>query len=172
MTSILIIIYLAKYGGSWTWFTAVIVRQVEEAAPLIDGQTSVEDKIKNLLVENTSERTAAIGQDPKIVRVKNPVYDSYAWHIQRNVRAVGEHTKHEVVWTADASGSVPEERHIMDMKGAGSGVGFVQSLRMEDRIAVVARALVSELLISQGFTQSNVLYFLLNFLVSWVVQLR
>ena len=54
----------------------------------------------------------------------------------------------------------------MDMKGAGLGVGFVQSLQMEDRIAVVARALVSEI------TQLNVLYFLLNFLVSWVVQLR
>jgi len=64
------------------------------------------------------------------------------------VRAVGEHTKHEVVWTADASGSVHEERQIMDMKGAGLGVGYVQSLQMEDRIAVVARALVSEVLIS------------------------
>jgi len=91
--------------------------------------------------------------------VKHPIYDDDSWEIQRNVRAVGEYTKHAVAWTEKASGSVQEEERVQDETGAGLGLGFVQSLQLDDRIAVVARALVSQLLKSRGLELIVVCFF-------------
>jgi len=119
----------------------------------------VEERIKNILEETQSEGTEASEEDSKIVRVKHPIYDDDSWEIQRNVRAVGEYTKHEVVWTEKASGSVQEEERVQDETGAGLGLGFVQSLQLDDRIAVVARAMVSQLLKSWGLELIVVCFF-------------
>ena len=91
--------------------------------------------------------------------MKHPIYDDDSWEIQRNVRAVGEYTKHAVAWTEKASGSVQEEERVQDETGAGLGLGFVQSLQLDDRIAVVARALVSQLLKSWGLELIVVCFF-------------
>jgi len=119
----------------------------------------VEEIIRNILEETQSQGTEASEEGSKFVRVKHPIYDDDSWEIQRNVRAVEEYTEHEVVWTEKASGSLQEERRVQNETGAGLGLGFVQSLQLDDRIAVVARALVSQLLKSWGLELIVVCFF-------------
>ncbi|KAJ7821313.1 hypothetical protein B0H14DRAFT_2371402, partial [Mycena olivaceomarginata] len=72
---------------------------------------------------------------PVAHEVPNPAGPSGSknWEIQRNFCASGEWRRHVVVWN--------EVGEMLKGTGAGSGEGFIPSLALGDRIAVIARAL-------------------------------
>ena len=84
--------------------------------------------------------------NPEVVTVKTPEDEnSDTWNIQRNERANAEFQEHTVVWTEgeEELEEVVDDSIVMNETGRGLGKGFVKSLMKEDRIAVMARALVS-----------------------------
>lgn len=92
-------------------------------------------------LENREDDT----KDPnyELVTVK-PLNDENAdmWTIQRNKRAFDGFELHTVVWTEEEE-AVANESILINETGRGFGGGFVSSLKMNDRIAVMARARVS-----------------------------
>ena len=64
------------------------------------------------------------------------------WHIQSNVRADDQAVRHTIVWTEKVEDDIDEEV-LYSETGSKSGRGFVRSLEIGDRIAVIARAKVS-----------------------------
>lgn len=135
--------YLGKYMGSWTWFEAAIIREVEgDTRNEQSGSTdSLQSHIQRIM--NESGETTEDGM--QVVIVKNPRKpDSRIWHVQRNIRALRNDTIHEVTWSdEDYEEPGEDEMKFIDMTGAGRGIGFVQSLKHGDRIAVLARAMVN-----------------------------
>ncbi|PPQ94356.1 hypothetical protein CVT25_000684 [Psilocybe cyanescens] len=131
----------SKYMGSWTWFEAAIIREVEgDTRNEQSGSTdSLQSHIQRIM--NESGETTEDGM--QVVIVKNPRKpDSRIWHVQRNIRALRNDTIHEVTWSdEDYEEPGEDEMKFIDMTGAGRGIGFVQSLKHGDRIAVLARAM-------------------------------
>jgi hypothetical protein len=83
-------------------------------------------------------------KDPnyELVTVKLPNDENAdIWTIQRNKRAFGGFELHTVVWTEEEE--AVDESIWINETGRGFGGGFVSSLKMNDRIAVMARAQVS-----------------------------
>ncbi|KAF8147990.1 hypothetical protein B0H34DRAFT_270965 [Crassisporium funariophilum] len=124
------------YDGSYTWFEAVIVRDfIDDSVESPSSprpppsnnpherETGIMRRIHDAL--NTREETT----NPKVITVKNTNNDCDVWELQRNRRANKEYRCHKILWTN-------EDAESADVPGAG----FVQSLRMGDRIAVIARA--------------------------------
>lgn len=68
------------------------------------------------------------------------------WHLQRNRRGREDPFEHTIVWNQDSEESASERLgwDFNPKTGAGSGVDFVRSLRRGDRVAVIARAKVSD----------------------------
>ncbi|CAA7270490.1 unnamed protein product [Cyclocybe aegerita] len=123
---------LPPYAASWTWFEAAIVRD----SAYSNSNPETNSEIKRFL-ENTDRST----RSPSIQTARNPqsTYDPDVWVIQRNVRASKGHTTHDILWTAENVDDV-ETRESLDDTGAGRGAGFVSSLEMGDRLAIIARA--------------------------------
>ena len=63
------------------------------------------------------------------------------WHVQSNVRADNQAVQHTIVWTEKVEDDIDEEVLYAET-GSKSGRGFVRSLEMGDRIAIIARAKV------------------------------
>jgi len=78
-----------------------------------------------------------------VTTVRNPHSDSGAdtWHVQSNIRAEMQPVQHIVSWTEDVEEDVDEDALFAET-GTKSGRGFVKSLEMRDRVAVIARAKV------------------------------
>lgn len=68
------------------------------------------------------------------------------WTIQRNKPRVREPQLHTVIWMEELEDGA-DELILMKETGRGLGKGFVRSLKMNDRIAVMAGAKVSLCLI-------------------------
>ena len=87
----------------------------------------------------------ARGEDPDspVTTVRNPHSDSWTdtWHVQSNVRAHDKAVEHTIVWTEKVEGDIDEEVLYAET-GSKSGRGYVSSLQMGDRIAVIATAKV------------------------------
>lgn len=68
------------------------------------------------------------------------------WHLQRNRRGHDQPTEHKVRWNrvCELSESERRGRGYNLKNGSGSGVGFVPSLEAGDRVAIIARAKVSD----------------------------
>lgn len=64
--------------------------------------------------------------------------DITRWTVQKNMTASNEYREHTVSWDARTG------RDTVGETGAGIGTGFLDTLSGGDRIAVIARALVSE----------------------------
>jgi hypothetical protein len=71
---------------------------------------------------------------------------SNMWTIQRNKPRTRELQLHTVTWIEELEDEV-DESILMKETGRGLGRGFVRSLKMNDRIAVMAGAKVSLCLI-------------------------
>ncbi|KDR78101.1 hypothetical protein GALMADRAFT_224488 [Galerina marginata CBS 339.88] len=122
-----------KYGGSWTWFEAAIIRGLACDSDLPEGD--VKARIgKALDSQQNDDITEAIV-------IKNPDSGLDVWHIQRNIRASSTPVVHEVVWTDTTPDTGIDEEMLLDTTGAGRGTGFIPLLRLGDRIAVIARAM-------------------------------
>ncbi len=65
------------------------------------------------------------------------------WVAQRNVVASSHIRDHEVIWSDLSSAEGGSEPEYDETHGSGRGLGFVKTLQAGDRIALVARALVS-----------------------------
>lgn len=72
----------------------------------------------------------------------------YSWLVQRNVVARNGHTKHVVEWRRDDETDGVDSWWTDD--GAGTGRGFIESIKRGDRICVWARCLVSEYVMTLG----------------------
>jgi len=81
--------------------------------------------------------------DSPLTIVKNPHSDSGGnrWHVQSNIRAHSEAVRHTILW-ADKIVDDIDEQVLYTETGSKSGRGFIGSLEMGDRIAVIARAKV------------------------------
>ena len=81
--------------------------------------------------------------DSPLTIVKNP--HSYSgrnrWHVQSNIRAHSEAVRHTILWTDKVEDDI-DEQALYAETGSKSGRGFIRSLEMGDRIAVIARAKV------------------------------
>lgn len=129
------------YDGSYTWFEALIVRDhiSQHAAPVTGGGSNDNEGIYDAL---DLRRKDEKDHDCQIITVKNPNDEnSDVWNIQRNKRGSNEYRSHTVIWTEDDEGG--EESILIKETGRGLGRGFVRSLKMGDRIAVMVRAKVS-----------------------------
>jgi len=75
--------------------------------------------------------------------VKNPHSNSGGnrWHVQSNVRAHSEAVRHTILWTDEVDDDI-DEQALYRETGFKSGRGFIGSLEMGDRIAIIARAKV------------------------------
>jgi len=126
--------FLGIYEGSWTWFETTVVRNFRGDFP---GQQRVDldDQIRQAL-EIRGENA-----DSRVTTVRNPHSNSGAdtWHVQSNIRAQIHPVQHIIYWTEDVEEDVDEDS-LYAKTGTKSGRGFVRSLEMEDRIAVIARA--------------------------------
>jgi len=126
--------FLGKYEGSWTWFETTIVRNFRGDFP---GQQRVDldDRIQQAL------ETRADNADSRVTTVRNPHSDSGAdtWHVQSNIRAQKRPVQHIISWTEDVEADVDGDALYAET-GTKSGRGFVKSLEMGDRVAVIARA--------------------------------
>ena len=125
-----------EYEGSWTWFETAIVRNFRE--DIFDqGSIDIGDRIADAL------DTRGEDADSPVTTVRNPHSDSWTdtWHVQSNVRARGKAVQHTIVWTEKVEDDIDEEVLYAET-GSKSGRGFVRSLEMRDRIAVIARAKV------------------------------
>jgi len=134
--------YPGVYGGSWTWFDAFIIRDADKSeSEVISGLRFTRSRREHVqfVAQNTASGT---GEEVQ------------AWEIQRNVRAFGGRSvMHKVTWTLENGDALwesdwdrqPSAADVgrWDMKGHGGGVGFLSSLRNDDRIAIVANARVS-----------------------------
>ncbi|KAF8964468.1 hypothetical protein BDZ97DRAFT_1815245 [Flammula alnicola] len=124
-----------KYQGSWTWFEAAIVRDFIEDRDIIDTE-DLQTRIQGAL--NARMRN----EDTGVVTAKNANEGSDVWHIQTNIRACRHSVTHEVAWTSDTNerDSDADEKEVFCATGSKLGRGFVRSLEMSDRVAVIARA--------------------------------
>lgn len=134
------------YEGSYTWFEAVIVREIKYKHQATGPSYA---RVEKEWTRQALNFRAGYMKYPhcEVVTVKNPNnQNSDTWEILRNIRAATvtpKRTYHPrtVVWTADEE--VVDES--MDRTERGSGRGFLSSLMKDDRIAVMARAQVSVL---------------------------
>jgi len=128
--------WTGSYEGSWTWFEAAIVRDFVQD---VSDQRLV--KVDNRILQGLE----AQGEDvySPLTTVKNPHCDSGAdrWHVQSNIRAHCEAVRHTILWTDKIVDDI-DEQALYTETGSKSGRGFIGSLEMGDRIAVIARAKV------------------------------
>ncbi|KAF8800987.1 hypothetical protein BYT27DRAFT_7148106 [Phlegmacium glaucopus] len=118
------------YEGSYTWFEAVVVRDFIYKQP---ATGSIDARIRNALSIRGNSTNG------EVVTVKTPNDEnSDVWIIQRNKRASREYKLHTVLWKEAHDGT--DESVLMNETGRSLGRGFVRSLKMDDRIAVMARA--------------------------------
>jgi len=135
--------FTGAYEGSYTWFEAVIVREIMYKQRTT-GPSYAQVEIE--WIRQALNFRADYKKYPhcEVVTVKTPNdQNSDTWNIQRNKRAATITPKrtfelHTVVWTAGEEAA--DESILMDKTGRGSGRGFVSSLMNDDRIAVMARA--------------------------------
>lgn len=160
---------VGPYDGSYTWFEAVIVRQLqlgtsvnaEEQARLIiealerrrHRESNEQDATGETICQTLQlsvPRPWLFGFIQKteptpcnLITVKNFHDGSDMWTIQTNPRAEFNASQHEVVWSKnDASVSAEDEERGHSLTGRKSGGGFIAALQPGDRVAVLARAQV------------------------------
>lgn len=155
MVTMCVCVLLGTYHSSWTWFEASILRPVpfpsesgsdSDASGYMDPRWLTRtgvflQKIAGRpldwsLSENDSD---SVGKGLTVVEVDG----RKRWHIQRNVHVSSELKDHEVVWTDRDDDPAEDDTEEDGETGKGKGWGFVRTLRAGDRIAVLARALVS-----------------------------
>ncbi|KIM38522.1 hypothetical protein M413DRAFT_447753 [Hebeloma cylindrosporum] len=123
--------FSGKYEGSWTWFEAVIVRNFRQ--DILD-QGLDDGGIRHLL-----EIRGGDAESPLVTTVTNAQSDSDTWHVQSNVRAHNQAVKHTILWSDKVEDDIDDDSLYIET-GSNSGRGFVRSLEMGDRIAIIARA--------------------------------
>ncbi|PPQ78764.1 hypothetical protein CVT24_002313 [Panaeolus cyanescens] len=146
------------YEGSWTWFDARIIRNVD-TAPIntaspagdleskeqivtvqnLDGDTSTKDSS----VPRTITTASVTGHDNwnyNHADVRILYEDPDIWTVQRNRRANAEYYEHRVVWRRGDPVEPAPVLSYVDQTGRGQSYGFVEALGMDDRIAVIAKA--------------------------------
>ena len=121
------------YQGSYTWFEACIYRSVADY-PGVSEEAKA--RVTGGMVWKSQDELESAG----VTQVANPLNGKQTWLIQRNVRASSDIAQHTITWIAiDACGDGEEDFNM----GCGRGAGFVRSLIAGDRVAIMARALVS-----------------------------
>uniref|UniRef100_A0A8H7XVC4 Uncharacterized protein n=1 Tax=Psilocybe cubensis TaxID=181762 RepID=A0A8H7XVC4_PSICU len=131
----------SKYLGSWTWFEAGIIREVEKTS--VGEQPGTEEGLILTRVRDFMDAMDdTVGDGMKIALVANPSQtDSSTWHLQRNIRASREDAIHQIVWSDEVPDYAEEdEMKFIDSTGAGKGMGYVRCLQPSDRIVVIAKA--------------------------------
>jgi hypothetical protein len=132
-----------QYEGSWTWFEAAIIR---DSCMGTQCQGMPNSKLRELVTQVVCKLRDGDTEDPnsELMIVKSPNDEnSHTWTIQRNKRASEEYQLYTVIWTEELEEEAADESILMAETGRGLGRGFVKSLKMDDRIAVMARAQVS-----------------------------
>ncbi|KAF8801164.1 hypothetical protein BYT27DRAFT_7115702 [Phlegmacium glaucopus] len=123
------------YDGSYTWFEAVIARG------FIYRHAAIGSSDAELEIEGIHDALELRDDDLKNLKISDAEapndQNSDVWLIQRNKRATQEYQLYTVVWAEEevADGSI-----LLNETGRGLGKGFVSSLKMDDRIAVLAKA--------------------------------
>jgi len=130
--------------NSWTWFEAAIVRDFKFTAE--DGGGGIdEDVVVGSIGEaiNGRRRNHPSGE---LTLARNPTFPKDdAWKIQLNVRASRSYHAHQVSWKnahSTSRNATDDEQKSLAQSGTGLGIGFIKSLKRDDRIAVIARAWV------------------------------
>lgn len=137
------------YRNSYTWFEASILRPPTSTSPSVFQEPP--EWITSTALYGPTNITSRVGSDSGWVELSSPYRTkSRRWLVQMNAQASHHIRHHEVVWSStDASttaalrsGNVGGAEYD-EKTGSGRGLGFVDNLQSGDRIALIARALVS-----------------------------
>jgi hypothetical protein len=127
-----------RYRNSYTWFEASILRPA--AASQQQPPWLFDALHQPISLYATSLAPAPSPRGP-IAELHSPYKNrNKRWLVQMNVQASRHIRRHDITWHAN---SPPHTAEYDDKTGSGRGLGFVDSLRAGDRIALVARALAS-----------------------------
>ncbi|KAF8960750.1 hypothetical protein BDZ97DRAFT_1280660 [Flammula alnicola] len=126
--------------GFKTWFETSIMRKDEPPEILsYDEHMRPNDWFSNLVSHprylNDFGETQRTGSP-----ADNPFDSRRRWHVTDNPESTKDKGWHEVVWRHDDKKNVKVE--IDAETGMGTGLGFIDSLSVDDRIILMARALV------------------------------
>ncbi|KAF8178933.1 hypothetical protein BJ912DRAFT_983471 [Pholiota molesta] len=91
-------------------------------------------------------------------RVDNPFDSKKRWHVTDNPEAIQDTAWHETVWRHS---DVQREMDVDPETGMGTGLGFLDSLSVDDRVVLMARAL-SPGLINTVFNVKLEIYYALS----------
>ncbi|KAF9001542.1 hypothetical protein BDQ17DRAFT_1426501 [Cyathus striatus] len=120
-----------SYEGSWTWFEACIYRCLPSDARA--------DLFTGLEKHNIPPPTDKVLQGVGIERVPRPSHEGLSgiwWHVQSNISESNQVKMHKILWTDKFDED--DKTEIINETGAGRGVGFVNSLKGGDRIALIS----------------------------------
>ncbi|KAF9472909.1 hypothetical protein BDN70DRAFT_886443 [Pholiota conissans] len=148
----------ATPSGSKTWFEASILKNDEAA----EGRAYKDDVRPN-------DWFAQLAAHPKYIselrdsdfsgpRVDNPFDSKQRWHVTNNPESTEDRSWNDIVWK---HGSPQKNVDIDPETGIGSGSGFLDSLAVDDRIVLLARAM-SPGLINTIFNVKLEIYYALS----------
>ncbi|PPQ75730.1 hypothetical protein CVT24_002583 [Panaeolus cyanescens] len=148
-----------EYEGSWTWFDAKIIKNVDTSSTekALKAAADIESKEQILvvkeLVDDSKSRPSHIRRALTTATVVEHEYwktrdtDMHilystedVWTVHRNRRAKREYFQHSITWNR---GDAPQPGHVksyIDETGRGQNYGFVEALQPDDRIAIIAQA--------------------------------
>ncbi|KAG5646430.1 hypothetical protein DXG03_003480 [Asterophora parasitica] len=122
--------FRGTYQGSYTWFEAAIIRDDREQVPQFLFQ--LEQQPVHAFNDDAFSRELAR-------EIRNPLEESERWKLQYNLQVSFPPKVHQVVWMKDDVIN-DEIEAVARAKGAGTGRGFVSTLRPGDRVALVVRS--------------------------------
>ncbi|KAF5367279.1 hypothetical protein D9615_010462 [Tricholomella constricta] len=123
--------YIGTYNGSYSWFEAGIVR---DSLLGVEDQLSSQGSLRTFHEFDDAAFGRSLGRE-----VENPLEPTRRWNLQFNLQVSRTVKRHEIVWTKDDVFDDGVEAEAMT-KGAGTGRGFVSTLRPGDRVALVVKA--------------------------------
>ncbi|KDR79445.1 hypothetical protein GALMADRAFT_208809 [Galerina marginata CBS 339.88] len=126
--------------GFTTWFESAILKNGEPSMASYDTDSRPNDWYANLAAPhpkylNDFRETGYPGSP-----VENPFDNKKRWHVATNPQANTDKAWHQVTWKHD---DIPA-LEVDPQTGTGTGLGFVDSLSVDDQVVLLARAKISQ----------------------------